>query len=68
MPHIKKRNEILIIALSLAAVVGLWFLLDPGTYWQRTATLFFCMVFLAFIAGLLYLYGEKIAKKPDVSE
>jgi len=67
MAQIKKRQEIAIMVLSLAAEVGLWFLLRPETYWQRTATVFFGAVLLAFLGGVLYFYGRNIAVKPDVS-
>ena len=54
-------------ARDLAAEIGLWFLLRPETYWQRTATVFFGTVLLAFIGWVLYFYGRNIAVKPDVS-
>ena len=68
MPQIKKKYEVALMSLVLAAEVGLWFLLRPETYWQRSATVFFGAVFLAFIGVLLYLYGKNIAVNPDVSD
>ncbi len=68
MPQIKKKYEIALMIIALAAEVGLWFLLRPETYWQRSATVFFGAVLLAFIGGVLYFYGRNIAVKPDVSE
>ena len=68
MPQIKKKYEVALMSLVLSAEVGLWFLLRPETYWQRSATVFFGAVFLAFIGVLLYLYGKNIAVNPDVSD
>ena len=68
MPQIKKKYEVALMSLVLVAEVGLWFLLRPETYWQRSATVFFGAVLLAFIGAMLYLYGKNIAVKPDVSE
>lgn len=68
MPQIKKKYEVSLMVLSLAAEVGLWFLLRPDTFWQRSATICFGAVLLAFIGGMLYLYGKNIAIKSDVSE
>jgi len=67
MSQIKKGQEIAIMVLALAAEIGLWFLLRPETYWQRTATVFFGAVLLAFIGGLLYFYGRYVAVKSDVN-
>jgi len=68
MAQIKKKQEIAVMALSLAMEVGQWFLLRPETYWQRMATVLFGAVLLAFIGCILYFYGRNIAVKPDVSE
>jgi len=68
MPQIKKKYEVALMIIALAAEVGFWFLLRPETYWQRSATVFFGAVLLAFIGGVLYFYGRNIAVKPDVSE
>ena len=59
-----KRTEILMSLLLLAGQAGIWFLLRPGTWGERVATLCFMLISLVIIAAVLYFYGKKIKDRP----
>ncbi len=67
MPHIKKSLDWLLGVISLSAMVGLYFLFSPENYSQRVWAVFFCIVFVACIAGFTYVLC-RLGKTPDVSE
>ena len=59
-----KRTEILMSLLLLAGQAGIWFLLRPGTWGERVATLCFMLISLVIIAAILYFYGQKVKDRP----
>ncbi len=67
MPHIKKSLDWLLGFLSLSSMVGLYYLFSPENFSQRVWAVFFCIVFVACIAGFTYVLS-KLKSKADVSD
>lgn len=60
----KARTEIFLSLLLFSGQVGIWFLLRPGTWGERVATLCFMLISLVIIAAVLYFYGKKVKDRP----
>lgn len=60
---IKPFTETIIILIMICLLVGLWFLLQPGTFWERAASLGFCGILLVFYYGIFVFYDTKVKEK-----
>ena len=60
----KKRTEILMSLGLLAGQAGIWFLLRPGTWGERVATLCFMLISLVIVAASFVFYGKKVKDRP----
>jgi len=57
---IKRFSEAVLILVMAGLEVGLWFLLAPGTFWERAASLGFCGILLVFYYSIFVFYTSKI--------
>ena len=57
---INRFTEAVLILVMAGLEVGLWFLLSPGTFWERAASLGFCGILLVFYYASFVFYTSKI--------
>ena len=61
---LKKRTVAILSLLEIAGMAGIWFLLRPGTWGERVGTLCIILIYLVFIAAVMYFYGQKVKDRP----